>query len=113
MQVIEQVTVPSAIEVVPISVTVASLWLMGPEDRDAPPMTRAVWCGPSGEPLLESDELQLSPDKKRCRIMNEFRGLKIAGQGQHEFRIDYRAADGADWEPKAQVPVDILFEQGE
>lgn len=113
MHVIEQVKVPSSVEVVPVSVTVVSLWLFEDTDQVAGAATRTIWRAPGGGELLTTDPLDLPTDKKRCRVMNEFRGLRIQGQGDHEFVIEYRPSEDAEWEERARVPIDILFEQPE
>lgn len=94
--------------ILPIELTVASLWIRSDDDVPGMGWSRIQFQYPSGQKLDELEvEINLS-NHLRSRGIAKIQGLRIKGEGRYSFSI--QLLQGEEWEEVARIPLHIRIE---
>ena len=115
--VIEQVTIadtprPGGILALPFDVM--TLWARADFGVPTSGRGRLVLLSPSGKELKASEyDIELTGKAKRYRSVVHFDALPVGEPGRCIFRTELWNAGKAEWDKKADVPLEVVFEPPE
>lgn len=114
IQVVEQLSVRGATNVVPVKVVVASLWVKTVATGESETIRcRVTWCGPDGGAMGDAQvvsEATIAREQLRLRTFSEFQGIPVRDAGRYRFVVESAEAEDGDWVARASIPVDVVFE---
>lgn len=87
--------------------TVVTLWVRQEPNTPVTGQMRTRLLSPGGEELSSLVLAINLQNANRTRTLISLNGIRIAGNGTHQFEISWRVRDDDEWSPVALLPLDI------
>jgi hypothetical protein len=94
---------------VPFMGTLVTLWARQRADQPVNGEMRVRLFGPDANELLAFNSAINLSSASRMRNLSSIQGLRIGGNGIHEWEISWRM-EGDDWQIAAHLPLEISIE---
>ncbi len=96
--------------VVPIEITLVSLWMRSELEKPERIAARPVIVTPDGDERFGKPidgDLESAP---RTRLIQRFTSFPLAGSGEYTIRIESRS-EGEEWQRVADFPIEVRFRE--
>jgi hypothetical protein len=93
----------------PFTGTIVSLWARQDPNTPVAGQMRVRLLSPTGDELLNHPAVIELQGASRTRNLVNLNGIRIAGNGWHEFEISWRLTDDDLWHQVASLPLDFTL----
>lgn len=114
INVLEEITLPETPapdKVLPVVVTLATLWTRSDIKTPGKGFARYNFTSP-GDKVLQSLEQVIDLTKyERLRSRGQFAGLKLPESGLYSFCVEFRENEQGEWSRVASIPLKVVFKK--